>query len=119
MACSSAPALGTTFIARVRSITGRITSAADGIRIAFMIATGSLCAVRGSMISMTMTGDLENSTGVISIGDASSVKRENFTVGILTTGGNLAVDAILIVGVGSERIAAAVLTAAHRIGQGT
>ena len=118
MACLSAQGPGTTFIACARCITGRIISAACGIRIAFMIATGSLCAVRGSMISMTMIEDSESSTGVISIVDASSVKRGNFTVGILTMGGNLAVDAILIVGVGSERIAAAVLIAAHRIGAG-
>jgi len=49
---------------------------------------------------------------------AGSMKRGNFTDAILTVGGNSIADAILIAGVGSERIGAAILTAARRIGAG-
>jgi len=75
-----------------------------------MIATGSFSAIHGSMIE-----DSESSTGVISIVDASSVKRGNFTVGILIVGVGSIMEVILIADAGSERIAAAVLTAARRI----
>jgi hypothetical protein len=88
-----------------------------------MIATGFLSAMSGSTI-----GDSENSTNMILIVDAGSMKRGNFTdviliVGvdlttdvILTVGENSTEDAILIAGVGSGRIGAAILTAARRIG---
>src|ERR1700739_1795342 len=101
MACSLAPGPGTTTTTRVRYITGLITFTACGIRIASMIATGSLPAIRGSMI-----GDSENSASMILIADAGSVKRENFTDVILTVDGNFG------------RTAAAILTAARRIGAG-
>ena len=103
MACSSAPGPGTTSTMRARCITGPITSAACGIRIASMIATGSLSAIRGSMISMTMTGDLENSTSVILIVDAGSVRRGNFTDAILIVGGNSTADEILTTDAGSGK----------------
>lgn len=118
MACLSAQGPGTTFIACARCITGRIISAACGIRIAFMIATGSLCAVRGSMISMTMIEDSESSTGVISIVDASSVKRGNFMGTILIVSVGSIMEVILIADAGSERIGAAILTVARRIEAG-
>jgi hypothetical protein len=73
-----------------------------------MIATGSFSAIRGST---TMTADSENSTTMILIVDAGSMKRGNFTDAILTVGGNSTEDAILIAGVGSGRIGAAILTA--------
>jgi hypothetical protein len=113
MACSLAPGPGTTSTTRVRYITGRITSAACGIRIASMIATGSFSAIRGSTI-----GDSENSTSMILIVDAGSMKRGNFTDVILIAVADLTTDAILTVGVGPERIGAAISTAARRIGAG-
>src|SRR6185312_10992842 len=67
MACSSAPAPGTTFTTRARYITGLITSAACGIHIASMIETGSSSAIRGSM-----TADSENFTAVILIVDGKA-----------------------------------------------
>jgi hypothetical protein len=111
MAFSSAPGPGTTFTTRARYITGRIISAACGIRIASMIVTGSSSAIRGST-----TGDLENSTSMILTVDAGSVKGGNFTDAILTVGVGSIVGVILTVGVGSVRIGAAILTAARRIG---
>jgi hypothetical protein len=76
-----------------------------------MIATGSLCAIHGSTI-----GDSENSAIVILIVDASSVKCGNLAGAILIADGNSTAGGILIAGVGSGRIGAAILTAARRIG---
>lgn len=82
-----------------------------------MIATGSL----------SMTADLENSTSMILIVDAGSVKRGNFTGAILTVGVDsimvvistagvgLITDEILTTGADSGRIGAAILTAVRRI----
>jgi hypothetical protein len=55
---------------------------------------------------------------MILIVDAGSMKRGNFTDVILIAVADLTTDAILTVGVGSERIGAAILTAARRIGAG-
>lgn len=105
MACLSAPAPGTISTTCVRYITGRIISAACGIHIASMIATGSLSAMRDSM-----SGASENSAGMILIVDAGSMKRGNLTDVILIAGVGLTV------GAESGKTGAAILTAAHRIG---
>src|SRR5262249_32528413 len=80
-ACLSALAPGTTFTTYVRLTTGRITSAASGIRSASMIASGS-SAMCGSTI---MTGDSEamNSASMILIADAGSMKGGSFMGAIL------------------------------------
>ena len=106
MACSSALGPGTTSTTCVRFITGRITSAACGIRIASMTATGSLSAMRGSM-----SGNLENSASIILTADAGLVKCGNFTDAILIAGGNSAADEILTVGVGSGKVASSMIGA--------
>jgi hypothetical protein len=52
---------------------------------------------------MIVIGDLENSTSMILIAAAGSMKRGNFTNAILTVGGNSTADGILTTDAGSGK----------------